>query len=62
MAESSNSQIDDYKLIKLYEGYPLLWDTRLSDYFSATERKGQTWKDIADQLGSNKGNKLVIVI
>ena len=34
MAECNN--IDDFKLIKLYEERPLLWDNRLSEYYAAS--------------------------
>jgi Alcohol dehydrogenase transcription factor Myb/SANT-like len=53
------SHIDDYRLIKQYEECPILWDTRLQDYFSAMETKGQMWKDIAEKIGSTKGNLLL---
>ena len=52
------ASVDDFKLIKLYESRPLLWDTRLEEYYAAAEKKGQLWKEIADSLGIAKGNKL----
>jgi hypothetical protein len=51
--------IDDYKLIKLYEDRPLLWDSRLEEYYSGAEKKCQLWKEIADILGSTKGISLL---
>jgi hypothetical protein len=39
MAVSGCINVDDLKLITLYEGRPLLWGTRLSAYYSATEKK-----------------------
>jgi hypothetical protein len=44
MAESSMK--NDLKLIKLYEERPLLWDTRLTEYFSAAEKKAMLWREI----------------
>ena len=59
MAECNN--IDDFKLIKLYEERPLLWDTRLSEYYAASEIKVKLWEEIADLLGAPKGNVLILL-
>jgi len=53
--------IDDYKLIKLYEERPLLWDTRLDEYYSTTERKAGLWQEICQELGITRDAGTILV-
>ena len=46
------ASIDDLKLINLYEKRPLLWDTRLDDYYSSVEQRAVLRKEIADEMGN----------
>ena len=55
MEENCNASLENLKFIKLYEERPLLWDTRLPEYYSATETKAQLWREICEQLSTTRG-------